>query len=67
MRRNDPDAMMIIGVYEGNKSGIGSVSKTKTFQCNKRIWDYIPEIEEAIGKAQIQTVKKLIIIRNGRV
>lgn len=62
-----PDAMMIIGVYEGNKSGYGTVTKAKTFQRNRRVRDYIPEIEEAIGIVPMQFVKNLIIIRNGTI
>ena len=54
-------------MYEGNKSGLGTITKAKTFQRNKRVRDYIPEIEEAIGKVPMQVVKNLIIIRNGTI
>ena len=36
----------LITVYEGNKSGIGKITKADCWQENRKIIDYIPEIKQ---------------------
>lgn len=38
----------IIQIYEGDKTGVGRIGKTNTYQCNRILEEYIPEMQEAI-------------------
>ena len=44
----------IITIYEGNKSGIGRVTKKDCYQLNKKRCDYFPEREEIFGKGNVR-------------
>ena len=46
---------LLITVYEGDKSGKGKRSKTDCWQENRRVADYLEEVEQATGyKARIE-------------
>lgn len=40
--------VLIIQIYEGNRSGVGKITKSKTYQHNHRLNDYRDEIKEAL-------------------
>lgn len=58
--------LFIIQIYEGNRSGVGAVTKSKTYQHNHRMEDYFDEIKEAIPSIKrfwrVDEKKNLIII-----
>lgn len=52
-----------ITVYEGNKSGIPKISKRGTFQWNRKLKDYLGEVQEFFSDVKIQ--KGMIVAKNG--
>jgi hypothetical protein len=58
--------VFIIQIYEGKKSGVGAVTKNKTYQHNHRMEDYFDEIKEAVPSIKrfwlVDEKKHLIII-----
>lgn len=55
---------IIITVYEGNRSGIGKVSKADCWQENRKTEDYIDEIKDALGENwTVERFGKVIIAR----
>ncbi|MFS1426774.1 hypothetical protein LMH73_006235 [Vibrio splendidus] len=48
-----PNGILIITVYEGNKSGVGAVSKKDCWQENRRLVSYLPIITDVFGSSQI--------------
>lgn len=53
---------ILITVYEGNRSGIGKVSKKDCWQENRKTEDYIEEIEWALGENwTVKRYGKLIV------
>lgn len=40
---------LYITVYEGNKSGIGCITKKDCYQLNKKLADYIPELKNSFS------------------
>jgi hypothetical protein len=47
--RVERGGIFVVQIYEGNKSGVGAVTKSKTYQHNHKLNDYKSEISEAIG------------------
>ena len=47
--RLERGGIFIVQIYEGNKSGVGAITKSKTYQHNHKLDDYLSEIKEAIG------------------
>lgn len=46
--------MTYITVYEGNRSGIGKESKKGCWQENRRLPDYVPEVQEVFVNVEIR-------------
>lgn len=46
--------MTLITVYEGNKSGIGKASKKGCWQENRRLADYVPEVQEVFTNVEMK-------------
>lgn len=44
--------MTLISVYEGDRSGIGKVSKKDCYQLNRKLEDYIGEVNEVFGTCE---------------
>lgn len=55
--------VMIITCYNGNNTGVGSISKSNTWQENRNVKTYIPEIKEALGDVNIEYKNLCLIIR----
>lgn len=49
---------IFITVYEGDKSGIGKVSKDDCYQLNRRRCDYIPELVNVFGAGNVKWNRK---------
>ena len=47
-----------ITVYEGNKSGVGKMSKDDCYQLNRKIGDYIPELVSVFGAGNVTYNRK---------
>jgi hypothetical protein len=64
------EGIMIIQIYEGNKSGFGTISKKQTYQGNRKADFYVEEVKEALdGEINIWHMdrkKKFIIINKGK-
>lgn len=64
------EGVMIIQIYEGDKSGVGTISKKQTYQGNRKTEFYVDEVKEALaGELKIWHVdwkKKFIIINKGK-
>lgn len=56
-----PGGMLLIKIYEGNRSGVPSIRKDN-YQCNKRTEDYIHEVFKVFRKAKVITWCGLKII-----
>ena len=52
---------LFITVYEGNRSGIGKVTKNDCWQENRKTDDYVLEIAKVFGKENVKRSGKLII------
>jgi len=50
-----------ITVYEGNKSGIGKVTKRDCYQLNRRLCDYIPEVVAVFGYGNVHYKSGMLI------
>lgn len=50
-----------ITVYEGNKSGIGKVTKRDCYQLNRRLCDYIPEVVAVFGAGNVHYKSGMLI------
>jgi hypothetical protein len=64
------EGLMIIQIYEGNKSGFGTISKKQTYQGNRKTEFYVEEVKQALsgsvtGIWKVDWKKKFIIINNG--
>lgn len=53
-----PDALCYISVYQGDKTGVGKITSTGSFQANRRLKDYLDEVRLVYPKA---------IIKNGHI
>lgn len=47
-----------ITVYEGDKSGVGKVSKNDCYQLNRKVSDYNPELVEVFGCGNVKWNRK---------
>lgn len=60
------DGIMIIQIYEGNKSGFGTISKKQTYQGNRATEFYLDEVKEALSDTlsvwTVQHIKNFITI-----
>jgi hypothetical protein len=63
------EGVMIIQIYEGNKSGFGTISKKQTYQGNRRTMFYAEEVKEALADElkiwHVDFKKGFIIINKG--
>ena len=62
------DGKAYFSVFEGDKTGLGQITKydsvtgkPRDWQNNKRLEEYIPEIEEVFGKGRVEKKGKIII------
>lgn len=51
---------VFISIYEGNKSGVGKITKKDCYQRNEKINNYLKYFDEVFGK-NVFTIKKGII------
>lgn len=57
------NGVMIITCYKGNNNGGGTLTKSNTWQENRNIKSYIPEIKEALGNIDIEIDSYCLVIR----
>jgi len=57
------NGVMIITCYNGNSTEVGRLSKSNTWQENRSVKTYIPEIKEALGNIQVEYKNLCLIIR----
>ena len=54
-----------ISVYEGDKSGNGSISISGTYQANKKLREYLEDISEVWPKEFVKIKRNMIEVTNG--
>lgn len=55
--------VVLITVYEGNKSGVGKATKKDCWQENRKLASYLQEIQEALPEKQVSIKCGLIIVQ----
>lgn len=55
--------VVLITVYEGDKSGVGRTTKNDCWQENRRLVSYLQEVQEALPEKQVNIKNGLIIAR----
>ena len=53
--------IILISVYQGNKSGIGKQTKPNCWQQNRKKASYLPEIKQALYQYHVQSIQDAFI------
>jgi hypothetical protein len=60
-----PGGIIYISVYEGNKSGVSSISSIETHQENRKLKTYLPLIYKVWDPRYVVLKKNFIEVKNG--